>query len=98
MLWLLYIGLSQYVTPNNVLHDLDLTALQQYVSKNELNEKFFDTPEILQHFVLKFLKSLDSTKAKGLDDISARLLKSSADIISASITSIINLSIKNKFP
>ena len=82
---------AQYVTPNDVHHDLDLTILQQYVSKNVPNGKFFDIPEISQHFVLKFLKSLDSTKATGLDDISARLLKSSADVISASITNIINL-------
>ena len=48
---------------------------------------------------MKFLRSLDIKKATGLDEISARLLKSSADIIAESITSIINQSIDSKvFP
>lgn len=90
---------SQYVTPNNTPGDHDFNDLHRYVSTNVPGDTRFDIPEVSYNFVLNFLKSLDSRKATGLGDISARLLKGSADVISTSITIIINLSIRSRiFP
>ena len=44
--------------------------------------------------LLKFLKNMDTDKASGLDNVSARFLKDGADILAKPITQICNLSIK----
>ena len=54
---------------------------------------------ITEDFVLHQLKELKTNKAIGLDNISARLLKDSASVISASLTRLINLSLETRtFP
>ena len=44
--------------------------------------------------VLKLLKNIDTDKAPGLDNLSARFLKDGADVLAKPITQICNLSIK----
>ena len=54
---------------------------------------------ITEEFVLRELKQLKTNKAIGLDNISARLLKDSASVISASLTRLFNLSLETRtFP
>ena len=55
--------------------------------------------ELEESFVLQQLTTLKANKAIGLDKISARLLKSSANTITPSVTKLLNLSIRTgKFP
>ena len=56
-------------------------------------ENSFDIPPVSNYFVHKFLSSLDVNKACGLDEISLKYLKMSANVVSPIITSIINQSI-----
>ena len=59
----------------------------------------FQLTELEESFVLQQLTSLKTNKAIGLDKISARLLKSSANTITPSITKLLNRSIlTGKFP
>ena len=55
-------------------------------------ENSFDIPLVSNYFVHKFLSSLDVNKACGLDEISPKYLKMSANVVSPIITSIINQS------
>ena len=55
--------------------------------------------ELEESFVLQQLTTLKANKPIGLDKISARLLKSSANTITPSVTTLLNLSIRTgKFP
>ena len=59
----------------------------------------FSLNHISTEFVTRQLRGLKTNKAAGLDKISARLLKDSADIISPVLQYLINLSIdQNSFP
>ena len=59
----------------------------------------FQLTELEESFVLQQLASLKTNKAIGLDKIRARLLKSSANTITPSITKLLNRSIlSGKFP
>ena len=59
----------------------------------------FDIPEISNSFVYTYVRNLDPTKATGLDDVSARLLRIAAPAILRPLTKILNLCIsKNSFP
>ena len=59
----------------------------------------FQLTELEESIVLQQLTSLKTNKAIGLDKISARLLKSSANTITPSITKLLNRSIlSGKFP
>lgn len=58
--------------------------------KTDQNFKF---PMITRLEVLRLLKSLKRNKETGLDDLPPRLLKDSAEYISAPLTYLINLSI-----
>ena len=59
----------------------------------------FDLQAITISYVQTQLSSLDISKATGLDDLSAKMLRLSSHIIAAPLTQIINLSIRTKiFP
>ena len=55
----------------------------------------FELPAIEENFVFKYLSTLETSKATGLDDIGPRLLKLSSGIITKSITYIVNKCISN---
>ena len=67
--------------------------LDNYVKTKMSLENSFDIPTVSYHFVHKFLSSSDVNKACGLDEISPKYLKMSANVISPIITSTINQSI-----
>ena len=67
--------------------------LDDYVKTKMPLENSFDIPLVSNYFVHKFLSSLDVNKACGLDEISPKYLKMSANVVSPIITSIINQSI-----
>ncbi len=70
-----------------------------YVNSKIPDHEGFSIPPIEVGFVHKYIRSLDSNKATGLDGFSAAALKMSADIIAPSLTHICNLSlITGQFP
>ena len=72
-------------------------SYRNLVSEQPLSQ--LQLTELEESFVLQQLASLKANKAIGLDKISARLLKSSANTITPSITKLLNLSIRTgKFP
>ncbi|MCU7801208.1 MAG: reverse transcriptase family protein, partial [gamma proteobacterium symbiont of Lucinoma myriamae] len=73
--------------------------LKSYVDSKVHPDTFFHFPEINETFVKKFLSSLDTTKATGLDCIGPRLLKLAPNVLAPSITFIINISLTaGRFP
>ena len=61
-------------------------------------QKFVLEP-IAEDFVLRQLKQLKTNKAIGLDNVSARLLKDSASVVSGSLTRLFNQSLESRtFP
>ena len=75
----------------------DLSKLINYV--NEKVPTFFKIPHITTSQVTTYIRNLDPGKSTGLDGIGPRILKMSCDIISPSITALINKSITSgRFP
>ena len=63
------------------------------------SEVEFRIPFMKQHDVISNIQSLDITKATGLDGMTPKILKTSAEIIGPNLLKIINISIKNgQFP
>ena len=63
------------------------------------NNKSFSLCSMTEPFVLKQLKTLKTNKAKGLDRISARLLKDSAECMASILTRLLNRSLEaSTFP
>ena len=62
------------------------------------NTHSFNFRAVNERFVKENLKNLKTNKAYGLDKISARLLKDAADVISHSLTLLINKSFEGCFP
>ena len=63
--------------------------------KQKIPEMIFELPAIEENVVFKYLSTLDTSKATGLDGIGPRLLKLSSGIITKSITYIANRCISN---
>ena len=55
-------------------------------------EAIINLSEIDENFVKTHIRKLKTNKSVGLDDISARLIKDSADVITSILTKIVNLS------
>ena len=69
------------------------------ISKHPARNCHFSIKEITQDFVRRSLKQLKINKATGLDKLSARLLKDSADLITPSLTKLFNSSLQSStFP
>jgi hypothetical protein len=86
---------SSRITPNNG----SLDKLEEFVNTRVPNFVRFTIPFIKENDVLNFLRKLDITKATGLDGLSPKLLRLSANVISTSITKLINYCIINStFP
>ena len=73
--------------------DSDFINVKNFVNANVPNLMNFNIPLITESETRKMLTNLDVSKATGLDQIGPKLLKLSADVISSSITHIINCSI-----
>ncbi|MCW4347251.1 MAG: reverse transcriptase domain-containing protein, partial [Candidatus Thiodiazotropha endolucinida] len=77
----------------------DTTKLNTYVDTKIPQNVVFQIPYVKLHELLSIINSLESNKASGLDGISAKLLKSTANIICPALLEIINVSISTgKFP
>ena len=83
--------------PDNV--GPDLSKLTTFVNDKIPDDIYFKIPYITQEQVAISLMNLDSNKAIGLDGIGPRIIKSAANVLSDSISSLINKSIATgKFP
>ena len=68
----------------------DFKHIAEYVNAKVPSNTSFNIPEINSSFVRIFLKSLDVTKATGLDCIGPKILKIAPDILCPSLSYIIN--------
>ena len=76
-----------------------LKKLEAFISTKLPEENIFIIPYITEDFVYKFLTSLDNNKATGIDNISSKIAKISAPVITKHLTEICNHSIRNScFP
>jgi hypothetical protein len=78
---------------------LQSNKISRFVSERVPDNIFFSIPFVEKSFVHDYILSLSETSAKGLDDISAKLIKLGGPAIYEAVTNICNLSIKtNTFP
>ena len=75
------------------IHDSNFEYIKKFVDTKVDNNVSFTIPEINIAFVRKYILNLDISKSTGLDDIGRRILKLFYDIISPSITFLINKSL-----
>ena len=84
---------------NNHKQANDFNKLKIYIDSLIPENTSFKIPFIHEHELINSIKKLDATQATGLDGISAKILKLSANVIAPSLVSIINISILNgQFP
>ena len=74
---------------------LDTQTLQDYVDSKIPQNTKFSIPSVKLADLVTCIKSLDATKATGLDGISPRIFKNAADIISPTLLQIINISLQS---
>lgn len=73
--------------------------IQDHYAKKGVQTNAFSFKKVTEETVLKKLLELNPTKATGVDNMPARFLRDAAQVISPSITHIVNLSIESgKFP
>ena len=79
--------------------DPDLDRLQHFTNNKLPENTFFSIPLITSDQVLSYINKLDSSKATGVDGLGPRIIKLAANILTPSITILINKSINaGKFP
>ncbi|MCG8047471.1 MAG: reverse transcriptase domain-containing protein, partial [Candidatus Thiodiazotropha endolucinida] len=79
--------------------ELDTARIRQYVNNKIPENTTFHIPFITCDQVLSFINKLDPSKATGIDGLGPRIIKLAADILSPSITLLINKSIATgQFP
>ena len=87
-----YLNKEKSISPN-------LKKLGTFITTKLPKENIFNIPYITEDFVYKFLTSLDNNKATGIDNISSKIVKISAPVITKHLTEICNHSIRNScFP
>ena len=80
-------------------HLPNMQFLKEFIKGKLPVGNIYKIPLITEHFVMKFISQLDSNKATGKDNISAKILKLSSPIIIKQICDICNHSIRhNTFP
>lgn len=79
--------------------NFDPSKLNDYISGKIPESVEFSIPLMKLADLKSALKSLDVTKATGLDGITPKILKASAEVVSPVLLKIINISIQNgQFP
>ena len=87
-----YLNKEKSLSPN-------LKKLEAFITTKLPKENIFNIPYITEDFVYTFLTSLDNNKATGIDNISSKIVKISAPVITKHLTEICNHSIRNScFP
>ena len=77
----------------------DFKHITEFINSKVPNKTSFSIPAINSSFVKKFLKSLDVSKATGLDCIGPKILKIAPDILCPSISYLVNKSLTSgNFP
>ena len=71
----------------------DFKHITEFVNSNVPNNTSVSIPAINSSFVQKFLKSLDVSKATGLDCVGPKILKIAPDILCPSISYLVNKSL-----
>ncbi len=92
---------EKYLGPsaNKTSNPPNFQLLKGFITSKLPPGNVFKIPPVTEQFVNKFLAKLDTNKATGLDNISAKILKVSAPAIVQQITDICNHSIQhNTFP
>lgn len=79
-----------YEAKNQYQENRSLKKLQLYISSILPRDVTFSIPYITEEYVLKYLSSMDTSKATGTDEISAYVIKLSAKYIAPGLTYIIN--------
>ena len=64
----------------------DFSIMREHINSKIPENMHFELPDIDEHFVFKFLSTLDVSKSTGLDGIGPRLLKLASGAITKSIT------------
>lgn len=79
--------------------DYDAVNLDTYIKNKILNDIQFSIPFMKLSDLITAMKSLDVTKATGLDGLTPKILKTSSKIIAPALLKIINTSLLNgQFP
>ena len=87
-----YLNKEKSISPN-------LKKLEAFITTKLPKENIFNIPYITEDFVYQFLTSLDNNKATGIDNISSKIVKILAPVITKHLTEICNHSIRNScFP
>ena len=87
-----YLNKEKSLSPNQ-------KKLEAFISTKLPKGNIFNIPYITEDFVYTFLTSLDNNKATGIDNISSKIVKISAPVITKQLTDICNHSIRNScFP
>jgi hypothetical protein len=79
--------------PTGPNFDIDFNEINSYYSKLGVSENCFEIKPVLPIEINNLLQGLNTCKATGLDNISARFLKDGAPILAIPICHIFNLSI-----
>lgn len=86
---------GKYVSnPHNLLSNAVSEAIVDYVDSKINTSNMFSLPAVQTDFVLKQFKSINTSKATGLDGISAKALKIASPAIISAVTKMCNLSIQ----
>ena len=79
--------------------DFDSTNLDNYIKTKIPNHKQFSIPFMKLTDLITCMNSLDVTKATGLDGLTPKILKKSAEVVAPTLLKIINISFVNgQFP
>lgn len=74
---------------------IDIETIRNYYSKKNVVSDQFKFTKVSESEVLKMLKDINVNKATGMDNIGAKFLKDSANVIVEPITYLLNLSFEN---
>ena len=86
----------RYISSNST-NSPDFTTLAEINSKKLEHVHKFTIPLVSVQFVEKQLKHLDTGKATGIDNVSAKYFKMNAAIVAPILVHIFNCSIKSKY-
>ena len=89
---------ANFRTENNINSQKehpDLTSIKNHVKMKLEKTSDFSIPLATESFILKQLQSLKTDEATGLDGLSAKYLKLSAQVIAKPLTAILNQSIQS---
>ncbi|MCG7876956.1 MAG: reverse transcriptase family protein, partial [Candidatus Thiodiazotropha endolucinida] len=88
-----FANISERLKIHDASHEYDFQKLQNYINNLIPSHVFFKIPTVNISELINTIKSLNVSKATGLDGLSPKILKLSASVIAPSLLEIINSSI-----